>query len=192
MRVQLGASPKRRAETPKYSLCKCHNNVDRLQSFISSWNFPKRKFHLNFSFAKASRAALSLCTRVNLPHSQCKVHCSWFQTTSSPGHVPHEHQCLQYGAVSSQRAPREAWKCSVTSYRSFCSFWLEDFMLVNVGESINNDQRGFWKHIRRSLRPVTGGPEETFGVNSQPRAFSGKTEIERGQNLDVELDEECG
>lgn len=45
----------------------------------------------------------------------------------------------------------------------------------------------------RSLSPVTGGPEETFGINSHPRAHSGKTEIERGQNLAGEavLAEEC-
>lgn len=66
-------------------------------------------------------------------------------------------------------------------------------MVVNVRENTDNDQRGFWKHIQQSLSPVTGGPEETLGINSHPRAGRGKTEIERGQNLagGAVLDEEC-
>lgn len=66
-------------------------------------------------------------------------------------------------------------------------------MVVNVRESTDNDWRGFWKHIQQSLSPVTGGPEETFGINSCPKAPSGKTKIERCQKLagGAVLDEEC-
>lgn len=44
-----------------------------------------------------------------------------------------------------------------------------------------------------SLSPVAGGPEETFGISSHPKAPRKKTEMEKGQNSAgrAVLDEEC-
>lgn len=40
-----------------------------------------------------------------------------------------------------------------------------------------------WKCIQQSLCPVTGGLEEAFGINSHPKAPSGKAGIGKGQDL---------